>query len=254
MDNFISILTKSAISINARYFIIAGTAFVLFYVLLRKFIEHKKIQQRYPKLKDYFREVSYSLISMSIFACVAATVLVILKPYTLLFDEVFAYGKVYYGLSFLLMVILHDTYFYWMHRMMHHPFLYKHIHLVHHKSTNPSPWTAYAFHPLEAVLEAGIFVLIAFLIPAHISTIILFFLFQIIYNVYGHLGWELYGNKLNNHFLGKWINTSVSHNQHHQFFHGNYGLYFTFWDRMMGTLREDYEQQFNENTKRKLNN
>ncbi len=42
------------------------------------------------------------------------------------------------------------------------------------------------------------------------------------------------------------VNTSVNHNQHHQFFKGNYGLYFTFWDRVMGTLRTDYDKYFDE--------
>ena len=217
METYINILTKTAISINARYFIIAGAAFFVFYILLKKVIQHKKIQQKFPKANDYLREISFSLISMSIFACIAATVLVILKPYTLLLDEPFAYGKLYYVFSFILMILLHDTYFYWTHRAMHHPVLYKYIHLVHHRSTNPSPWTAYAFHPFEAVIEAGIFVLIAFTIPAHITTIILFFLFQIIYNVYGHLGWEIYPKNMNKHFIGKWLNTSVAHNLHHQF-------------------------------------
>jgi sterol desaturase/sphingolipid hydroxylase (fatty acid hydroxylase superfamily) len=31
---------------------------------------------------------------------------------------------------------------------------------------------------------------------------------------------------------------------HHQYFKGNYGLYFLFWDRIMGTLREDYDARF----------
>ncbi|GEM_PF-3572047 len=31
---------------------------------------------------------------------------------------------------------------------------------------------------------------------------------------------------------------------HHQYFKGNYGLYFTFWDRMMNTLQKDYDGRF----------
>ncbi|MEI7983754.1 MAG: sterol desaturase, partial [Bacteroidota bacterium] len=27
-----------------------------------------------------------------------------------------------------------------MHRLIHHPLLFKRVHLVHHQSTNPSPW------------------------------------------------------------------------------------------------------------------
>ena len=69
---------------------------------------------------------------------------------------------------------------------------------------------------------------------------------MIVYNVYGHLGYELYPKGFSRHWLGKWINTSVSHNQHHQYFKGNYSLYFTFWDRWMGTMRPDYEQRFEE--------
>jgi len=80
--------------------------------------------------------------------------------------------------------------------------------------------------------------------PIHTYHLPFFFLFMIVYNVYGHLGWELYPKWFATHPIGKWINTSVNHNQHHQYFKGNYGLYFLFWDRWMGTIRDDYEQQF----------
>jgi sterol desaturase/sphingolipid hydroxylase (fatty acid hydroxylase superfamily) len=65
-----------------------------------------------------------------------------------------------------------------------------------------------------------------------------------LYNVYGHLGFEIYPKGLNKHWLGRWINTSVNHNMHHQFFKGNYGLYFTFWDKVMNTLNKDYDDHF----------
>jgi sterol desaturase/sphingolipid hydroxylase (fatty acid hydroxylase superfamily) len=74
---------------------------------------------------------------------------------------------------------------------------------------------------------------------------------MIVYNVYGHLGYELYPKGFNKHWLGRWINTSVNHNQHHQYFTGNYGLYFTFWDRIMGTIRKDYDQRFEEVTNKR---
>jgi len=129
---------------------------------------------------------------------------------------------------------------------MHRRQIFKYFHKVHHLSTNPSPWAAYAFHPLEALVEIGILPVFLYLMPIHAFHLLFFFLFMIIYNVYGHLGWELYPRGFSKHWLGKWINTSVSHNQHHQFFKGNYGLYFTFWDRIMGTIRTDYEQRFEE--------
>ena len=62
------------------------------------------------------------------------------------------------------------------------------------------------------------------------------------------LGFELLPKNAAKSPILKWVNTSVSHNQHHQFFTGNYGLYFSFWDRMMGTLREDYEDHYEQAT------
>ena len=62
-------------------------------------------------------------------------------------------------------VVLHDAYFYWTHRLLHWRPLYRVAHHVHHRSTSPTPWAAYAFHPLEALIQAGIYVLIVFAVP-----------------------------------------------------------------------------------------
>ncbi|MBS1917977.1 MAG: sterol desaturase family protein [Bacteroidetes bacterium] len=232
--------------ISTRYFMVAGIAFLLFYVLFRKFISYQKIQSRFPQVKDYAREIGYSLFTMCLFALVP--VIFIKNPavavHTTLYKNISDHGWVYFFLAFPIMAIMHDTYFYWAHRLMHHKKLFNLFHLVHHQSTNPSPWAAYAFHPLEAIVEIGIYPIFLFTIPIHYLHFIIFFLFSIIYNVYGHLGYELYPKGFNKTVVGKWINTSVSHNQHHQYFKGNYGLYFTFWDRMMHTLRSDYDERF----------
>ena len=228
-----------------RYLLTALPVFLIFYVLKKRAWRGKKIQVKFPHLNDYQREISYSIITMVIFSMVG--VLVIASPlhqFNLVYDEVALYGWGYWGLSILLMIFLHDTYFYWMHRLMHQPKLFKYFHLVHHKSTNPSPWAAYAFHPLEAVIEASIIFLIVFMIPHHRTALLTFLTFMIIYNVYGHLGYELYPKRFNKHFIGRWVNTSVNHNLHHKHFEGNYGLYFLIWDRLLGTVRQDYDESY----------
>ena len=226
-EQFWTVLTRSISNNLVRYFIVAGIFFLIFYVIFGKKWNYRKIQGRLHKLK----------VAVSLFATP-------LREYTLGYNNISDYGWGYWGLSILLMLFVHDTYFYWMHRLMHSPKLFKHIHLIHHKSTNPSPWAAYAFHPLEGVVEAGIIYPIAFLIPFHRSALMIFLAIMILYNVYGHLGFELYPKGFNKHPIGKWLNTSVNHNQHHKKFTGNYGLYFLFWDRWMGTLREDYDDAY----------
>ena len=47
-------------NISYRYFFIAGIAFLIGYVLFRKILLSKKIQQRFPEVKDYLREIGYS--------------------------------------------------------------------------------------------------------------------------------------------------------------------------------------------------
>ena len=229
-----------------KYFLIAGPAFLLFYILLRKRIAYKKIQLQFPRKKDYWREIVYSVVSIIIFSVPPLVMLYsdVIRPHTTFYTDLSQYGVVYAILAFPLMLLMHDTWFYWTHRLMHHPRLFRLFHLVHHKSTNPSPWAAYAFHPLEAVVESLIFVVFLWTIPVHSIHLMSFFVFSLVYNVYGHLGFELYSRGFSKHWLGKWINTSVSHNMHHQYFKGNYGLYFLIWDRLMGTLSPGYDRTF----------
>ncbi|WP_210466699.1 sterol desaturase family protein [Rufibacter roseolus] len=227
----------------ARYLVIAGLAFVLFYIFLPKKFAGRKIQALFPRRKDYAREVGYSFFTFLVFALYG--VLLSSKyvlPHTQIYTNISAYGWAYFALSVVLALVIHDTYFYWTHRLMHHPRLFKLFHLTHHKSVNPSPWAAFSFSPLEAVVEGGIIFVVALLISIHPLAIALFLLLMTVYNVYGHLGYEIYPAWLVDSPVGKWLNTSTNHNMHHKFFKGNYGLYFRFWDEWLGTTHAKYKE------------
>ena len=228
-----------------RYFLVAGLAFFIWYVVRKKKISFKKIQLRFPHSTDYKREILYSCITMFVFALVPYLILNTgIRKYTLFYTGIDTYGRIWFWSAFVVMLVLHDAYFYFTHRLIHHPKLFKTVHLLHHKSTNPSPWAAFAFHPLEALVEIGIVVLFVFCLPLSFYHLFFFFLVMMLYNVYGHLGWELYPKGFNKTKIGRWVNTSVNHNQHHQFFKGNYGLYFLWWDRWFKTIRADYDEHF----------
>lgn len=223
-----------------RYLFLCGWLFGLFYLWKRRAWWYRKIQQRFPHRADFVREIGYSALTAVIFAAMGWLWLgTPLRACTRLYTDVHAYGVPYLVGSVFLILFLHDTYFYWMHRLMHHPRIYRYVHRVHHQSVNPSPWAAYAFHPLEAIIEAGIMPLVLLLVPVHPIALFCFVTLMLWFNVYGHLGYELFPEKLYRHPLGRWLNTSVYHNQHHERFEGNYSLYFTCWDRWMGTLRPD---------------
>jgi sterol desaturase/sphingolipid hydroxylase (fatty acid hydroxylase superfamily) len=234
--------------VSSHYFFFAGLAFLLFYILLKKSFWYKKIQQKAPAITDYRRDILYSISSIVITSTAIFLTFFIGKNSNKVYYNTGDFGMAYWFFSLIWMLILHDTYFYWTHRAIHHPLLFKKIHLIHHKSTNPSPWTAFAFHPFEAIIDAGIFPLIAFLLPVHRYAILLFLVFHILYNIYGHLGFELYPKGFHKNWFGKWLNTSTAHNLHHHKFNGNYGLYFVIWDRLMGTIREDYDASYDKAT------
>jgi lathosterol oxidase len=235
------------ILIASRYFIVATLAWLLWYKLFNGEVYYKKIQLKLPANEDYQREISYSIGTMLIFSVVPLLILnTSFIKFTQFYTDIYQHSLLWFWVAFPIMFVVHDTYFYWTHRLIHHPRLFPYFHLVHHKSINPSPWAAYSFHPLEAIVESGVFLLLVIILPLTKIHLLIFFSIMILYNVYGHLGWELYPKKFSSSKIGKWINTSVNHNLHHQYFKGNYSLYFLWWDRWMGTLREDYDTKYDD--------
>lgn len=225
----------------ARYFIIAGIAFFLVYRIFAYTLQKNKIQQRSAARADFLREIKHSLSSNVIMVLVGLPFLFgPLKQFTLMYSQVGEYGVFYLILSVGLALIIHDTYFYWMHRLLHHPLLFKRTHLLHHKSTNPSPFTSYAFSSIEAATEGLILPILLLILPLHPIAIFSFVTSSFIINVYGHLGYEIAPKGFRKSFLFEILNTSVHHNLHHSKFKGNYGLYFRVWDRLMGTENPNY--------------
>ncbi len=238
--------------ITLRYLVIAGFAFVVFYVWKKNPWRDRKIQTRPSKSSQYRKEIYYSLSTFVIFTATALMIIYLTrKGYTQIYDSVAEYGWGYFLISIIIMVFLHDTYFYWTHRWMHHPRIFRHVHLVHHLSNNPSPWAAFSFHPIEAVIEAAILPLIVFLLPVHPVAIFLFLLFMILFNVLGHLGYEIFPRQFIQSLWGKFFNSSTHHNMHHKYFKYNFGLYFNLWDRWRQTNHPQYESHFRDITQKK---
>jgi Delta7-sterol 5-desaturase len=68
-------------NVGARYFLMAGTVFLLFYILFKSPMMGRKIQPKFPKMTDYGRDIFYSLISMVVFGVVSVITFGILKPF-----------------------------------------------------------------------------------------------------------------------------------------------------------------------------
>lgn len=202
----------------------------------------RKVQPEFAAPHHVRREVRFALLAALIFAVNGVLMLVfIYQGWTLVYDRIAEYGWVYWAFSLAATIVLHDAYFYWTHRLLHHRRLFTTLHHLHHESHSPSPWAAYAFSPGESVVQAAFLTLLIFVLPVHLTVVYLFMAHMIIRNVVGHSGFELFPRFVPGHRVFGHLTTVTHHDMHHSARQpGNYGLYFTWWDRLMGTEHSDY--------------
>lgn len=153
-----------------------------------------------------------------------------------------SFSSIFYMIaSFFLALGIHDIYFYATHRWLHSKFMFKHVHVWHHKSHSSNAWSSFSFHPIEGVIQIGIVPLVLFVLPIHEYVLMGFSLFLTMMSVYGHCGYELRPNKKG---VFSAFNTSLHHYQHHKFVRYNFGIYLNYWDKIFNTNHPDYEQTF----------
>ncbi len=203
------------------------------------------LQARKPSRADLQRELLTSFSSILIYGLMGAlTVFITVSGWV---PGGFRFGAPAWEVALFvaMMIVAHDAWFYWTHRAMHHPKLFKYFHRLHHRTITPTPFTAYAFAWPEAVVQALFVVLWEVFIPTPVGAFFWFMAIQIIRNVMGHAGLELHPAGWADHPLLGWVSTTTHHDMHHAgSFNHNYGFYFTFWDRLMGTEHPEYRARF----------
>lgn len=161
----------------------------------------------------------------------------------------------YYVISFPLIVLIHDAYFYWTHYLMHKSkFLYQ-FHKMHHLGHETTPLDVYAFHPVEAFVHFIFFIIYPLVIPTDLTVIQFMFVWMLVCNSAGHLSYEFYPKFLYKYPIIKQFNTATHHLMHHKHYNSNYSLYYNWWDRWMGTNHKNYFETFKkikENTELEL--
>ncbi len=251
-SNFIEHFPRDFQVEATRYVIGAVGVWFVTWVLLSGVLENRRIRKPLPALlrnKQIIREIRNSTLSVIVFVfCFSVTNQLMEVFYGgsifKIYADVAEYGWAYLVFSVVLWTIGLDTYFYWTHRFMHLPRFYKFFHRTHHRSHNPTPFTAYSFAPPEAVL-VYIFVPVFFaIVPMHDTAFISAMLIQIVRNAMAHCGYELFPRGWAQHPVLGIFATVTHHDLHHEKSNGNYAFYFTFWDRVMGTEHPEYIERF----------
>jgi lathosterol oxidase len=172
------------------------------------------------------------------------------KGWTKIYLNMDQYGIWYIPVSVFLLLFFHDTYFYWAHYCLHKVKIFRKLnHSVHHRFHNPSAWSAFSVHPAESTFELLYRPLIILLLPVHPIAIIGFALISFALNVFGHAGYEFLPRGFIKNPLFKFAGNPTHHIIHHKKAHYNFSLYFSHWDKIMGTEAPEYEETFEYNTR-----
>jgi sterol desaturase/sphingolipid hydroxylase (fatty acid hydroxylase superfamily) len=124
-----------------------------------------------------------------------------------------------------LLDVLHDTWFYWTHRLLHMKVLYRRVHSMHHESRYvgvasvyiyihtpsqpsheesppshpsyrdacrvPTAFTGYSFHVLEAIIVFFNEILVCFFLPIHTRVHRYYHMYTTVIHCGGHAGYEI---------------------------------------------------------------
>ncbi len=239
------------LGIFGRY---VGTA-LLFNVLVKgpfkRKLAHREVQTRPRRSRQDWIEIGWSFVTSVLFALAGGLMLVAWqKGHTRIYLDWDAYPLAWFPVSIILLLFLHETYYYWLHRWMHRPKIYTLVHKVHHDSITTSAWTSFSFHPIESAFQAIFIPVMAFLLPLHAYAIAIVLTIMTITSAINHLNTELYPRDFHRHWFGRWWIGATHHSLHHAQFRYNYGLYFTFWDKWMRTESPDFARLFEKKTRR----
>jgi sterol desaturase/sphingolipid hydroxylase (fatty acid hydroxylase superfamily) len=231
-----------------RYALFSGATWLVLWVILARPLAGAKVRPgQVPPWRQLVREAVVSLRSVAVYSTVGL-LYVGLEKLGLLWGRPVAeqLGPVWAVAAFCVMAVAHDTWFYWTHRLMHDPRLFRRFHRTHHRSHNPSPFTAYSFDVAEAAVQALFVVVFVLVFPVTPATVGAYVVFQIARNTIGHCGYELFPATRDGRPLFDWMTTVTHHDLHHARAGTNYGLWFTWWDRWMGTEDPTYHARFAE--------
>ncbi|MBY0517646.1 MAG: sterol desaturase family protein [Bacteriovoracaceae bacterium] len=229
-------LTQWAMN-TTRYFLAAGLGWLAIQWVFKRYLNLRRHSPKPQGFKEISREIAHSLKSGIIFLIPTLALVTVGKELAIskIYWDIHQHSYFWFASSFVILFFWHDTWFYWTHRLMHHPKLYKNFHSIHHQSVYPTPWAALSFNVAEAFVESFIFISAIMIFPMHWSIPPLFNMLSILLNIHGHLGHDIFSRETLNKVPFKWFNHPSTHGQHHLKHRGNYSLYLVFWDKVMNT-------------------
>ena len=254
MEAFQEIVKQIPIAVGQflmNYLFIAVVYFVVWKLLKRR-LQNWRIQlKERVDTKQIKSEIINSLFTLMVSTLIVSAIYLMKSlGLTKIYTDINEYPRFFAFGGFFIFLFFDDTWFYWIHRLLHHPKIFKYVHKVHHKSIDVNPFTSLSFHWVETLLLTSWIVPVSMFFPMYVPAFGLIQIWGLLDNLKSHLGYEFFPSWWNKS-IGKLMTSSTHHNMHHSKFNGNYGVHFRIWDRLLGTEFNDYEKTFDEIQERK---
>lgn len=237
-----SVIQSFSQSFISQILVITIVYLVVWRIFALKF-QHFRIQPIKRAGSVQIRQEIKNSIIVILAGLVTTPIILILQQmgYTKIYVDPNQYGFGYLIFNVVILWLIGDAWFYFAHRWLHQPTLYRYIHAVHHQSLDTTPYTTLSFHFLEPLILSGWIYIAIFLFPVSIVAIGINQVVGLLNNIKSHLGYEFYPKFFERTPL-KYLVNSTHHNQHHTRYNGNYGLSLRSWDLVFGTEFSDYDQ------------
>ncbi|KRG69105.1 sterol desaturase family protein [Pseudoxanthomonas dokdonensis] len=123
-----------------------------------------------------------------------------------------------------------ELHFYLNHRLLHTR-LMRRFHVAHHRSHVATPFSTYAFHPVEAAMLGSVPLIPMLLHDFSFAALASLPVISIVLNSLGHANYEYSRSAPARGPLA----ASRRHHLHHACYHGNYGFLLPVFDQLFGT-------------------
>lgn len=135
------------------------------------------------------------------------------------------------GLEIVVLFFWNELHFYASHRLLHTRPL-RRFHAMHHRSHVATPWSTYAFHPVEALMLGSVPLIPMLLHDFSFAALVSLPVLSIVLNNLGHSNYE--ASRIGP--AAGWRGASRRHHLHHACYHGNYGFLLEVFDRTFGSV------------------
>ncbi|XP_039252154.2 lathosterol oxidase-like [Styela clava] len=235
LDNVYYVVPAAILLSYVIFFGLGGYLQWYYYIQRRDIPETWKCQpKRFLSKKDERHEILLGASNLVLGATLSgflATLITNGANISTLYFSIAEHGWMYFIVSTALTFLFQDAAAYYVHRTLHWPYFYKKFHKYHHRYHSPTAFSAVAMHPVEFLTLQFSLIIPMFTVPVHFVGFLGCIFYNYYYGMIDHSGIDFEA-------IWPWQPPVRFHDDHHRYFHVNFGFNTLIFDRFHDTLRK----------------